>query len=132
MHGRSFFCGLVIWQLKDAKPDFLKFVILWFLFFFFQSSVLSLGKSLGYNLQLAISIQISISIFLAWFTCLQNGNTPSAAGKPRYYIDIVSELLHGDRDAAMRLFNYNKDKFGGKSDDWLWQKVIRDIERDRR
>ena len=52
--------------------------------------------------------------------------------KPRYYIDIVSELLHGDRAAAQRLFNYNKEKFGGKTDDWVWQKVIRDIERDRR
>ena len=48
------------------------------------------------------------------------------------YLDVVTELLHGDQNAAIRLFNYNKDKFGGKSDEWLWQKVIRDIERDRR
>jgi hypothetical protein len=32
----------------------------------------------------------------------------------------------------IRLVNYNKEKFGGKTDEWLWQKVIRDIERDRR
>lgn len=51
---------------------------------------------------------------------------------PRIYLDVVTELLHGDRDAAIRLFNYNKEKFGGKTDEWLWQKVIRDIKRDRR
>jgi len=56
----------------------------------------------------------------------------SQQGKPKYYIDIVAELLQGDRAAAQRLFNYTKDKFGGKTDDWVWQKVIRDIERDRR
>jgi len=50
----------------------------------------------------------------------------------RTYLDVVTELLQGDQNAAIRLFNYNKDKFGGKSDEWLWQKVIRDIERDRR
>lgn len=51
---------------------------------------------------------------------------------PRTYLDAVTELLHGDRAAAIRLFNYNKEKFGGKTDEWIWQKVIRDIERDRR
>ena len=48
------------------------------------------------------------------------------------YLDTVTELLRGDQGAAIRLFNYTKDKFGGKTDDWIWQKVIRDIERDRR
>lgn len=50
----------------------------------------------------------------------------------RTYLEVVTELLQGDRDTAIRLFNYNKEKFGGKTDEWLWQKVIRDIERDRR
>jgi len=58
-------------------------------------------------------------------------NKPSQA-KSKLYLDTVAELLQGDRAAAIRLFNYNKQKFGGKTDDWLWQKVIRDIERDRR
>lgn len=48
------------------------------------------------------------------------------------YLEVVTELLQGNQSAAIRLFNYNKEKFGGKSDEWLWQKVIRDIERDRR
>lgn len=52
--------------------------------------------------------------------------------RQRTYLDVVTELLYGDRAAAIRLFNYNKEKFGGKTDEWLWQKVIRDIERDRR
>ncbi|MDX2255570.1 MAG: hypothetical protein NW214_08655 [Pseudanabaenaceae cyanobacterium bins.39] len=51
---------------------------------------------------------------------------------PKTYLDVVTELLQGDRAAAIRLFNYNKEKFGGKTDEWVWQKVIRDIERDRR
>ena len=52
--------------------------------------------------------------------------------KTKTYLQVVTELLQGDRAAAIRLFNYNKEKFGGKTDEWLWQKVIRDIERDRR
>lgn len=59
-----------------------------------------------------------------------NQQTPKL--KQKTYLDIVTELLQGDRAAAIRLFNYNKEKFGGKTDEWLWQKVIRDIERDRR
>lgn len=55
-----------------------------------------------------------------------------AAQSRQTYLDVVTELLNGDRAAAIRLFNYNKEKFGGKTDEWLWQKVIRDIERDRR
>ena len=56
----------------------------------------------------------------------------SNKARVRTYLDVVTELLQGDRAAAIRLFNYNKEKFGGKTDEWLWQKVIRDIERDRR
>ena len=59
-------------------------------------------------------------------------NRQVAQSRQRTYLDVVTELLHGDQNAAIRLFNYNKEKFGGKSDEWLWQKVIRDIERDRR
>jgi len=66
-----------------------------------------------------------------------NCKTQAPVGKSnqdrqRTYLDVVTELLQGDRAAAIRLFNYNKEKFGGKTDEWLWQKVIRDIERDRR
>lgn len=57
---------------------------------------------------------------------------PKQSSNQKTYLDVVTELLQGDRAAAIRLFNYNKEKFGGKTDEWLWQKVIRDIERDRR
>lgn len=59
-------------------------------------------------------------------------NQQDSKTKPKTYLDEVTELLRGDQGAAMRLFNYNKERFGGKSNEWLWQKVIRDIERDRR
>ena len=59
-------------------------------------------------------------------------NQQTSNASQRTYLGVVTELLQGDQNAAVRLFNYNKEKFGGKSDEWLWQKVIRDIERDRR
>ena len=59
-------------------------------------------------------------------------NQQGSQSTQRTYLDVVTELLRGDKQAAIRLFNYTKDKFGGKTDEWIWQKVIRDIERDRR
>lgn len=101
-----------------------------------HSNLINLAKYLGYNLQIADSFKISFSIVLAWFTSLLDQNKQmsgqSTQSRQRTYLDVVTELLHGDQNAAIRLFNYNKEKFGGKSDEWLWQKVIRDIERDRR
>lgn len=126
-----FIIGFFIWHYRNIQPSFFKFTIFFFMFFFFQSSLVSLIKSLGYNFQLESSLQITFSIFLAWFTCLLNNNN-QPTGKGRYYVDIVAELLQGDRATAIRLFDYNKEKFGGKTNDWIWQKVIRDIERDRR
>ena len=75
-----------------------------------------------------IVVSLVISAIVQLF---KKGKTSSQATQ-RTYLDMVTELLHGDRAAAIRLFNYNKEKFGGKTDEWLWQKVIRDIERDRR
>jgi len=126
-----FFGGFFIWHYRNTQPSFFKFVIFFFMFFFLQLSLVNLIKSLGYNFQIENSLQITFSIFLAWFTCLLNNNN-QPTGKGRYYVDIVAELLQGDRAAAIRLFDYNKEKFGGKTNDWIWQKVIRDIERDRR
>ncbi|WP_126387030.1 hypothetical protein [Pseudanabaena sp. ABRG5-3] len=99
-----------------------------------QSNLVNLAKLVGHPLQITIPTQISLSIFLAWFTSLLNQNKQVSAqsSSQRTYLEVVTELLQGDRAAAIRLFNYNKEKFGGKTDEWLWQKVIRDIERDRR
>jgi hypothetical protein len=128
-----FFNGVVIWLVKDAKPVFFRFALLLFMFYFMQSNVLTLSKLLGYEFQITAPTQISVSIFLAWFTTLldQNRRT-TGSSRQRTYLVVVTEMLQGDQNAAVRLFNYNKDKFGGKTDEWIWQKVIRDIERDRR
>ena len=131
-----FFNGFVIWFAKDVKPVILRFLLLLFVIYFMQSSLTNLGKSLGYSFQIADSTKIAVSIVLAWFGSLldQNNRSASQSNQPKSktYLDVVTELLQGDRAAAIRLFNYNKEKFGGKTDEWLWQKVIRDIERDRR
>jgi hypothetical protein len=73
-------------------------------------------------------VSLLISTIVEIFKTSKQAKQP----KPKTYLDVVTELLQGDRAAAIRLFNYNKEKFGGKTDEWLWQKVIRDIERDRR
>ncbi|MEP0849291.1 hypothetical protein [Funiculus sociatus] len=41
-------------------------------------------------------------------------------------------LLSGDRAAAERLLAYAKRRHPGKSDKWYWEKVISDLESDRR
>ena len=76
-----------------------------------------------------ILVSLGISAIVQVF---KKPNQQASQSKQKTYLDVVTELLHGDRSAAIRLFNYNKEKFGGKTDEWLWQKVIRDIERDRR
>ena len=76
-----------------------------------------------------------IVVSLAISTIVQLFKKPKALSNQttsKTYLEVVTELLQGDRAAAIRLFNCNKEKFGGKTDEWLWQKVIRDIERDRR
>ncbi len=127
-----FFSAIVICLIKDIKPIFFRFILLLFTFYFMQTNLLTLARLIGYPLQITSPIQISLSIFLAWFTSLLDQNKQVPSSRQRTYLDLVTELLHGDRAAAIRLFNYNKEKFGGKTDEWLWQKVIRDIERDRR
>ena len=135
MLGGIIFNGMVIFMAKDVKPMFFRLILLFFLFYLMQSNIVLLAKPLGYPFQIADSAKISISIFLAWFTSLLDQNKrvsgSSNQSRQRTYLDVVTDLLHGDQNAAIRLFNYNKQKFGGKSDEWLWQKVIRDIERDR-
>lgn len=103
-------------------------ICFWFLF--------CLGLLLGGNLNWTsihypkmYGFAIVISAIVQAF---KKPNQQGSQSKQKTYLDVVTELLHGDRSAAIRLFNYNKEKFGGKTDEWLWQKVIRDIERDRR
>lgn len=95
--------------------------------------LLILASTSGYSL----SIDIPRGLFICFMisVMVQAFKKPSQQIKQspqRTYLGVVTELLHGDQAAAIRLFNYNKEKFGGKSEEWLWQKVIRDIERDRR
>lgn len=92
-----------------------------------------LAASNGYTLTVdpprGLFICFMISVFVQAF---KKPTQQISQPRQRTYLDVVTELLYGDRAAAIRLFNYNKEKFGGKTDEWLWQKVIRDIERDRR
>ncbi len=41
------------------------------------------------------------------------------------------QLLRGDRTAAKRLIERAKEKNPGRSENWYWEKVIYDLERDR-
>ena len=41
-------------------------------------------------------------------------------------------MLYGDRAGAQRLLNGAKQMYPGKPNDWYWEKVISDLERDRR
>ncbi|HAX76232.1 MAG TPA: hypothetical protein DCY88_10435 [Cyanobacteria bacterium UBA11372] len=40
-------------------------------------------------------------------------------------------LLHGDTDLAERLVDLARQKHPNRSEDWYWEKVIYDLERDR-
>ncbi len=41
-------------------------------------------------------------------------------------------MLGGDRNAALRLVSAARQKKPGQTEFWYWEKVIRDLERDRR
>lgn len=41
-------------------------------------------------------------------------------------------MLAGDQNAALRLINAVREKHPGKDELWYWEKVISDLERDRR
>ena len=57
---------------------------------------------------------------------LSDGNKPSA--KLQYQLFA---MVQGDWQVAKRLLNQLKSINPGHSEDWYWQKVIRDLERDR-
>jgi hypothetical protein len=44
----------------------------------------------------------------------------------------LMRLLNGDRAGAERLLKYARQKHPGHPESWYWQKVIYDLERDRR
>jgi hypothetical protein len=41
-------------------------------------------------------------------------------------------MVAGDRNAALRLINAVREKHPGKDEFWYWEKVIDDLEKDRR
>jgi len=87
------------------------------------------GYTLTVDIPRGLFICTMISVFVQAF---KKPKHQASQSTQRTYLDVVTELLQGNRATAIRLFNYNKEKFGGKTDEWIWQKVIRDIERDRR
>lgn len=44
----------------------------------------------------------------------------------------IMTLLNGDRATAQRLFEAAQMRNPGESDQWCWEKVLWDLERDRR
>lgn len=46
--------------------------------------------------------------------------------------DQLLLLLHGDRGAALRLVERERGRNPQRHEQWLWEKVIGDLERDRR
>ena len=95
--------------------------------------LLILTSSSGYSLNVDIPRGLFICFMIsAMIQAFKKPNRQVKQATQKTYLCVVTELLQGDQNAAVRLFNYNEEKFGGKSDEWLWQKVIRDIERDRR
>lgn len=56
----------------------------------------------------------------------RNGQ-PSARLKRQLY-----NLVLGDMELADRLLASAREKYPNQSEDWYWEKVIRDLERDRR
>jgi hypothetical protein len=103
----------------------------WIFFWTTFSVIVLFGKTANFS---AFDVPRSFGFCIIVSAIVQAFKKPSQTSpdNQRTYLAVVTELLHGDRDAAIRLFNYNKEKFGGKTDEWLWQKVIRDLERDRR
>lgn len=59
-------------------------------------------------------------------------NLPSKAQSINPLNQRLLRLLHGDRDAARRLIEKAKAKNPGCSEDWYYEKVISDLESDRR
>jgi peptide/nickel transport system ATP-binding protein len=57
---------------------------------------------------------------------LSDGNKPSATLQYQLF-----GMVQGDWQVAKRLLNQVKSNNPGHSEDWYWQKVIRDLERDR-
>ena len=104
----------------------------WIFFWMTFTVIVLFGKTANFS---AFDVPRSFGfciIISAIVQAFKKPNQQTANAKQRTYLDVVTQLLQGDQPAAIRLFNHNKEKFGGKSDEWLWQKVIRDIERDRR
>lgn len=56
----------------------------------------------------------------------RNGPRPSARLRSQLYA-----LVRGDTELADRLLVKVRQKYPDQSEDWYWEKVIRDLERDR-
>jgi len=55
----------------------------------------------------------------------------SSAAPPHLKSRLVTELLNGDSRAAARLVRHAKQNNPGRSETWVLEKVIFDLERDR-
>ncbi|MBD2040685.1 tetratricopeptide repeat protein [Microcoleus sp. FACHB-672] len=66
-------------------------------------------------------------------TCSSNADRENQRSLPSLKLERkLINLLNGNRSAAERLIEQTRYKNPGKSENWYWEKVIYDLERDRR
>jgi Na+-transporting methylmalonyl-CoA/oxaloacetate decarboxylase gamma subunit len=63
---------------------------------------------------------------------IQTGEPTRKGSVSRNTQSQLVRLLQGDRSAAMRLVDRERRRNSHRPEQWLWEKVVRDLERDRR
>jgi uncharacterized protein HemY len=83
---------------------------------------------------IAVAIIVLIVVYARDFHSSSSQRQRASGRSPRASHHLKTKLLklmHGDRQGAERLIQQAKLKYGGKSENWYFEKVIFDLERDR-
>jgi len=78
------------------------------------------------------STRLSMREYLE-FSHSQNPESQSVVYEmPQYAPQNLLRMLNGDEKQAFRLYEGIYQKYGNRGEKWIWEKVISDLERDRR
>jgi hypothetical protein len=78
------------------------------------------------------STRLSMREYLE-FSHSQNPESQSVVYEmPKYAPQNLLRMLNGDEKQAFRLYEGIYQKYGNRGEKWIWEKVIGDLERDRR
>ncbi|PSB19301.1 hypothetical protein C7B65_12080 [Phormidesmis priestleyi ULC007] len=81
---------------------------------------------------LTLGAIVLAGLIIYWILQPSNRDRRSSSRRTSRPPKRVISLLNGDTATAQRLFETARSRNPGESDQWCWEKVLWDLERDRR